>query len=46
MSIGHWWNDTAKYKERNLSHCQFIYQKSHMDGTEMEPEPARYETDE
>jgi len=45
MSVGHWWNDTdremAKYKERNLSHCQFIYQKSQMDGTGMEPEPAR-----
>jgi hypothetical protein len=35
ISMGHRWNNTErgklKYLEKNLSHCHFIYHKSHMD---------------
>jgi hypothetical protein len=35
MYVEHWWLDTettkTKSSERNLSHCHFVYHKSHMD---------------
>jgi len=35
MSMGHWWNDAdrgkQKYWEKNQFQCHFLHHKSHMD---------------
>jgi hypothetical protein len=37
----HRWNESdrenPKYSEKNLSQCHFVYHKSHMDESEIEP---------
>jgi len=41
MSMEHWWNDTVRGKpknsEKNLSQCQIVHHKSHMDWSGIDP---------
>jgi hypothetical protein len=47
LVMEHRWNETdkgkPKYSGKNLSQCNFVYHKSHMDWPSIEPGPTRWE---
>jgi hypothetical protein len=50
MSMEHWWDDSdrgnPKYWEKNLSQCQFVHHKFHVDCPGIEPGPPLWQAGE